>query len=286
MIIAQRANRMRILSAVLLALVVTAVPKTANAYVLMGEHVLELMVKALGHADTLEVTQTVTLSAAEIPPAPATLLETVRIRFPVDFRAEAAGDGYQRQILMSGGRVLRAVNGVLQEGSPPRYARYADILMVRPRSALADHLRTMGIDVSVSSLGRLEDRYGYVVGARFPDENAAQLWVAKDTFLPMRLLLPPAAMSSGEGPVEIRYRNWTFVDGLAYPMHIVLRQNHQIKEEIRVDRLQVNPVFSGDLFDFAALRQAWSRPTAVINEPVPYLPEGDVPRVIESEKKN
>lgn len=286
MIIAQRANRMRILSAVLLALAVTMVPKTADAYVLMGEHVLELMVKALGRADTLEVTQTVTLSTAAIPPAPATLAETVRIRFPADFRADADGDGYQRRMLMSGGRVLRAVNGVLLEGAAPRYARYADILMVKPRAALADHLGTMGIDVNVSSLGRLEDRYGYVVGARFPDETAAQLWVAKDTFLPMRLLLPPAGMSSGEGPVEIRYRNWTFVDGLAYPMHIVLWQNHQIKEEIRVDRLQVNPVFAGDLFDVAALRQAWSRPTAVIDEPVPSLPEGDVPRGVAPEKKN
>ena len=54
MIIAQRAKKMRILSAVLLALVLTVVPKTADAYVLMGEQVLELMVKALGQADTLE----------------------------------------------------------------------------------------------------------------------------------------------------------------------------------------------------------------------------------------
>jgi hypothetical protein len=277
---------MRVLPVVVLALVLAAMPMSANAYVLMGEHVLDLMVKALGHADTLKVTQTVTLNAADIPLVPATLPETVRIRFPYDFRADGAGDGYQRQMLMSGGRVLMAVNGVPQDGPPPGYARYADILMVKPRPALADHLRTMGIDVSVSSLGRLEDDYCYVVGARFPDENAAQLWVAKDTFLPMRLMLPPAAMSTGEGTVEIRYRNWTFVDGLAYPMHIVLWQNHQIKEEIRVDRLQVNPVFSSDLFDLSALRQAWSRPAAVPNEPAPYLPEGNVPGVTESEKKN
>ena len=98
-----------------------------------------------------------------------------------------------------------------------------------------------------------------------------------------RLSMPTSAWHS---QAPIRYRNWTFVDGLAYPMHIVLWQNHQIKEEIRVDRLQVNPVFSSDLFDFAALRQAWSRPAAVPNEPAPYQPEGDVPGVIESEKKN
>ena len=53
MIIAQRAKKMRILSAVLLALVLSVVPKTADAYVLMGEHVLELMVKALGRADSI-----------------------------------------------------------------------------------------------------------------------------------------------------------------------------------------------------------------------------------------
>ena len=70
MIIAQRAKKMRILSAVLLALVLTVVPKTAHAYVLMGEHVLELMVKALGQADTLEVKASTTRSMARgSPPA-------------------------------------------------------------------------------------------------------------------------------------------------------------------------------------------------------------------------
>ena len=99
-----------------------------------------------------------------------------------------------------------------------------------------------------------------MVGARFPDETAAQLWVAKDTFHPLRLILPPASMSSGEGPVEIRYRNWIFTEGVAYPMHVVMWQNHQMVQEIRVDRLQVNPVLASDLFDVMALREEWSRP--------------------------
>jgi hypothetical protein len=119
----------------------------------------------------------------------------------------------------------------------------------------------MGVDVQVSSLGRLEDHYCYVVGARFPNEDVAQLWVDKDTFLPFRLLLPSSALQPEAGPVEIRYRNWTFVEGAAYPMHVVLMQDHQVMEEARVDRVQVNPVLNSDVFDTAFLRQQWSRPT-------------------------
>ena len=283
MIIVTRSGRMRLLSGVVLALSLAIIPVSAGAYVLMGEHVLDLMVQALGQADTLEVTQTLTIHAAAtaISPPTSALQETVRIRFPYDFRADASGDGYQRQMLISGGTALMAVNGVLQDGPLPRYARYNDILMVKPRQALADHLRMLGVDVTVSSLGRLEDRYCYVVGAHFPDEAAAQLWVAKDTFHPMRLILPPAAMSSGEGPVEIRYRNWTFAEGVAYPMHVVMLQNHQIMQEIRVDRLQVNPAFTSDLFDITALRQEWFRPGVIGDEGVPALPQAPGPPSIE-----
>jgi len=275
MIIVTRLGRMRILSGVALALLLAIIPVSAGAYVLMGEHVLDRMVQALGKADTLEVTQTLTIhattTAASLPTS--ALQETVRIRFPYDFRADASGDDYQRQMMISGGTALMAVNGVLQSGPLPRYARYNDIMMVKPRQALADHLRMMGIDVTVSSLGRLEDRYCYVVGANFPDEDAAQLWVAKDTFHPLRLILPPASMSSGEGPVEIRYQNWTFTEGVAYPMHVVMWQNHQMMQEIRVDRLQVNPVFTNDLFDITVLRQEWSQPDVPGDDGVSGRPE-------------
>jgi hypothetical protein len=283
MIIVTRVGRIRILSSVLAALLLVTLPVSAAAYVLMGEHVLDLMVKALGQADTLEVSQTVTVSAAATAtPLPSSALqETVRIRFPYDFRADASSDGYQRQIVISGGTALMAVNGVLQGGALPRYLRYNEILMVKPRQALADHLRMLGVDVTISSLGRLEDHYCYVVGARFPDETVAQLWVAKDTFYPLRLILPPTAMSSGEGPVEIRYRNWTFTEGVAYPMHVIMRQNHQIMQEIRVDRLQINPVFTSDLFDITTLRREWSRPAATDAKGERTAPEAAVPPSIE-----
>lgn len=237
----------------------------ARSYVLMGEHILELTVKALGKADAFEVGQTVTIRAPL--PAPATSLpETVRIRGPYDLRADAVGDGFERHLLFSGPTALMAINGTLQEGPPPRYLRYHGILMTRPRQALADYLRMQGVDVQVSSLGRLEDHYCYVVGARFPNEDLAQLWVDKDTFLPFRLLLPAPATQPEAGPVEIRYRNWTFTDGAAYPMHVVMMQGHQIMEEIRVDRVRVNPVLSGDLFDIATLRRQWARPAAPVGE--------------------
>jgi hypothetical protein len=241
---------------VLMAVVVFCLPLPARSYVLMGEHVLDLTVKALGKADGLEVSQTLTIHA---PPPAASLPETLRIRFPYDVRADAVGENYERHLVFSGGAALMAVNGRVQD-NPPRYLRYLDILMAKPRPALVDHLRMLGVDVDVSSLGRLEDQYCYVVGARYPNEAVPQLWVAKDTFLPFRLLLPASALQPEQGPVEIRYRNWTFVEGIAYPMHVVMMQDHQIMQEVRVDRVTVNPVLTGNLFDMTSLRRQWSRP--------------------------
>jgi hypothetical protein len=242
-----------------MALLFAAMPLPVRSYVLMGEHILDLTVQALGQAETIEVAQTLTIHA----PAPAptsSLQETVRIRRPYDFRADASGKDYERHLLISGPNTLMAVNGILLDGPLPRYLRYHDILMGRSRQALVDYLRTMGVDVQVSSLGRLEDHYCYVVGARFPNEDVAQFWVDKDTFLPFRLLLPSSALHSDAGPVEIRYRNWTFADKTAYPQHIVAMQDHQVMEEVRVDRFQINPVLGGDVFDRALLRQQWERP--------------------------
>ena len=173
---------------------------------------------------------------------------------------EARGEDYERHLLIVGPQTLLVVNGIRQEGPLPRYLRYHAILMTKSRPALVDYLRTVGVDVQVSSLGRLDDHYCYVVGAHFPNEDVAQLWVDKDTFLPFRLLLSSSALHPEAGPVEIRYRNWTLVDGSAYPMHVVMIQNHQVMEEVRVDRVDVNPMLGSDVFDMAALRWQWSRP--------------------------
>jgi hypothetical protein len=149
--------------------------------------------------------------------------------------------------------------------------------MAKPRQALTDYLRMIGIDVTVSSLGRFDDHYCYVVGARYPNENAAQLWVDKNSFLPVRLMLPPAALAPADGSIEIRYRNWRLTDGTAYPMHVIMMQNHQIMEEIRVERLLVNPEITNDLFDIRALRQEWSRPAATIDDAAGGRPESPAP---------
>jgi hypothetical protein len=259
-----------------MALLLTAVPLPARAYVLMGEHILDLTVKALGPAETLEASQTLTISAPA-PAPPGGLQETVRIRRPFDLRADARGEDYERHLLIVGPQTLLVVNGIRQEGPLPRYLRYHAILMAKSRPALVDHLRTVGVDVQVSSLGRLDDRYCYVVGAHFPNEDVAQLWVDKDTFLPFRLLLPSSALHPEAGPLEIRYRNWTFVDGAAYPMHVVMMQNHQVMEEVRVDRVEVNPALGGDVFDMAALRWQWSRPLPAAEDNINPAPPSALP---------
>jgi hypothetical protein len=239
----------------LLLVLLLFVPLPVQGYVLMGAHVVDRMVETLGRANAFTATQTVTLHAAPPLPTPLQLSETVLMRRPNDFRADASGGPHERRILFAQGAALLGLDGVLQSTPPPRYTRYHDVLMIRPRQALSEYLQGLGIDLGVSSLGRWEDVYCYVVGARFPDEEAPQLWVSKETFLPFRLLLPAPALPSGSGPVEIRYRNWTFLDGAAFPMHVVCLANHQIMQEIRVDRVAIDPPLTEISFDPAAFRR-------------------------------
>jgi hypothetical protein len=247
----------------LLVLALLLLPLPVRGYVLMGEHVLDRMATALGSSAALSATQTLTLHRAPPPlPSPVTMTETVRLQQPDLFRADAIGGPHTRRILFAGGTALMAVDGVLQPDRPPGYTRYHDLLILKSRKALTAYLRRLGIDVGVSSLGRWEDDYCYVVGARFPDEEAPQLWVSKDTFLPVRLLLPPATGITGSQPVEIRYRNWTVVDGTAFPMHVVCLANHQIMQEIRVDRVAVAPGWSDAPFDPLVFRRESAAPPA------------------------
>ena len=110
-----------------MACLLAVMPLPAHAYVLMGEHILDLTVKALGKAETIEASQTLTISAPT-PAPPGRLQETVRIRRPDDFRADARGEDYERHLLIAGSQTLLVVNGIRQDGPPaalsslPRYS--------------------------------------------------------------------------------------------------------------------------------------------------------------------
>ena len=232
-----------------------------HAYVLQGRHVLDLMLEKLGTAETLFVSQklifyriapaadTSTSAAADAPPPnsyagggadqagaaipnnpqvsaqePLELEESLRFVFSNAFRSDARSQNSERIYIFSHGRTLTIIDGAIVPDAANRFDLYKDILLYRSRPTLADRLLELGVDVSISSLGRFEDKIAFVLGAEYPDDSVNQLWVDKETLLPLRLIIKGFNGGAVSGSVEVRYLTWWSIGETRYPSRIEFYQ--------------------------------------------------------------
>lgn len=292
----------------------------SDAYVLQGPHLLELMTKKLGGAKRLLVLQKLILHDNSLQSGVVKLSETLRYAFPEKFRSDIQSENAQRIYVVSSGVTLTVIDGEVASSppaSPERanermksgecglrwraglhalpeqerdkferwFDRYKDILLYRCRILLQKRLLLLGVDISVSSLGRFQGKIAYVLGAQYPDESVPQVWIDKDTFLPFRWIIDGKAGESHKDFPEVRYLEWQRVGKTWYPMRIEFYQNNILMREINVDNIKVNPSFSENLFDIDHLKSIY--PPAA-----PILPDrhesdglGEVRKTIEDFKK-
>ncbi len=260
--------------ALLLAAVLLLMPVVAWAYLLPGKQVLALMEEKHPAPQSLEVRQAVSqLPLSGAPLMAASMRETLHFHYPERFRSDTSGDDYQRISIRTPQDRLVVVNGQIRTGPPERFEAYTEILLKNTRAAMSAYLLQMGVDLDVISLGRFEDIYCFVIGAAYPDQSRAQLWVQKDTFRPLRLILPPSALDPQAGPLEVRFLDWGQIEGAVYPMLVQIYRKHQLYREMRVENLRADAVQDPMLFDTAALRATlpmWV-PETMLTPPAPNL---------------
>jgi hypothetical protein len=96
---------------------------------------------------------------------------------------------------------LAVVSNALEQLCPLLSARTGSDL--ETRAVYERHLRTVGVDMTVSSLARFGGQVAYVLGQR--GEGQAQLWIYKDEFLPARMRFPDA----GGVLWDVRFHDYT-----------------------------------------------------------------------------
>lgn len=279
----------KIFVATVMSLTLTAFfPANAQPYVLQGLHIIQLMAEKLGQADSLFVSQRVIFYNVEpepeildaensggmakdtadhlngqpaepdetvrapLEPKAIQLEESIRYVFSQAFRSDIISDTNQRIYVYNGGQSLTVIDGIIANPTESRFDLYKDLLLYRSRETLSERLVNLGVDVSVSSLGKFDDRLALVVGAEFPDETVPQVWVDKDTFQPLRMIIP-AAHDNRTGILEIRYADWLQIKNTWYPMQIEFIQDGALVRAVEVNNYQINPDFAGDEFDIARL---------------------------------
>jgi hypothetical protein len=263
-------------------------PGPAHGYVLPGPQILALMADTIGGLKTLRVNQQVTVEDPAVSAEAITFDETLNYIFPYRFRSDIEHQNTRRIHVVSKGQTLTVVDDTIHPGPEAHYDLYKDLLLFDSAYLLQKTLYIHGIDVGITSLGRLGDRVVFVIGARYPDESVPQIWVDQERFVPLRWLT--GQQSSETAPQEDRweflYSNWEKVDGAHYPFQVETYHNKQLVRRIRVTTADANAVIDGALFDIARLRSTYKQlvPSPGSGEPSPSGVE-DVQRTIDEFKK-
>jgi len=257
---------------------------SAIAYVLPGPFVLELMINHFGKAKRLLVHQTLKIYRQRLQNDPAELNETLRYIFPDKFRSDILSKNTHRIHVVSSDGLLTIIDGKAGMGRSSRFDHYKDILLYHSPLMLQKRLSFLGVDVSVSSLGRFQDKIAYVLGAEYPDESVPQVWVEKETFMPLRWIVT-GKTENEKDDLEIRYGKWSKKGNLWYPGYIRFYQNDLLLREIDVNQIQVNPRFSEKLFDIKHLRSIYSEEAVFGPGKGDEVEDNEIKKTIEEFKK-
>lgn len=244
---------------IILLVVIFSLPvfsSPAGAYVLKGPHVLDLVVKKLGRLRSLRGTQQITLYDKNLPEGSVELEEKVSYLFPDRFRSEIDAEKAKKTHISAFDRAIVLLDGKIISKTEGGFDHYKDLLLFRNRIMLQDRLSSLGVDLGVTSLKRYPGGIVFVIGAGQHDEKIKpQLWVDKETFLPVRWLLSVRGDNGDRDELDVWFRDWKKVKKSYTPYHIEFYKNGNLVREIRVRKIVINPVISENIFDIEAVEK-------------------------------
>jgi len=256
--------RLRVVAGVFFS--IACFSQSISAYVLPGPQILELMTAKSRPAKTLLVSQKLLVHEDSMQLAPVEFNETLKYAFPDSFRSDIASENTQRIYVASSGSAVTVIDGKISPQPETLFDRYKDIILYHSRVRLNEQLTLLGVDVTITSVGRFEGRIAYVLGAQYPDESNSQIWFDRQTFRPFRWLLVAGTGGGVTDVLDVRYADWQEVRGLWYPMQIAFYQNQRLVREIQVTHVKVNPSFSRKIFDIQHLRSIYQPMPEIVPE--------------------
>ncbi len=304
----------------IIAVLIVFMDSFLYAYVLQGPHILDLTAKNLGNAKSLYVAHKITFyrfgfiddSGRTFPGSesnqpqdvyskpgdshlmpdifdyemkmetePMELEGSLRFIFSEAFRSDTRSHDSERVFIFADGKTLTLIDGNRVPGAENRFDLYKDPLLYHTREALVERLLQLGVDVSISSLGRFEEKIAFVIGAQYPDDTVSQIWIDQDTFLPLRLIIKGFNPAGESDTLEFRYHVWWKIGKTHYPSRIEFYQDGNLVRVNQALNFEENASFSEELFDIDYLKTVFKQ--APLQPIVPGEPEepSEVEKTIE-----
>ncbi len=234
-------------------------PASSYGYVLPAPYILEQMVAGMRIPLEYQVIQALHVSRQleDANLAQAYLInpvyeQVVNYRIPGMFRVDTTGHDLHLVYISAPAHSITIVDDILVSESVDWLYGYGKLFSYDRGRSLLGRLASMGIDVRVSSLGRLDKTVYYVIGAQYPDISVPQLWVDRETFRPVRLVASGAGVSPGVTGEEVLFSNWRRFNGMQYPGEMTFYENGEEVQKILVEYVDAHPGLSPSLFDIDA----------------------------------
>ncbi len=240
----------------IVGMLLVAGPGIVSGYVLPGPFVIELMLQHLNLPQKFSVQQTLQIQNDRYSDAAPAYKQIARYQLSGQFRSDITDEFLTHTHMTVADRSVTVVDGAIVSESEDWQDYYKDLFLYRSRQRLTHRLSVMHVDTEVSSFGRFDDAICYVIGARYPDLDTPQLWIEKTYFRPVRLIVIPSGAAGGPPAAEIRFSEWRRIEQTWYPGLITFLEYGETVRTIQVDKLEINPFFSSDLFDIDALKAA------------------------------
>ena len=268
-----------------LILLVLGVVTAVQAYVLQGPHILELMLEEIGQTQSLRITQKLIFYDTDTGEESAEVTEKVMYQFPDRYRSEIDSPDIQHIHVVRGADSVTVTDRAITSNRESTTEFYKDLFLYNSRPMLTRRLLDLGVDVTVSSLGRFNGRIAYVVGAQYPDESVPQVWFDKNTFKPFRWILSSQAGQLSLNTVEVRYLGWRKIEKIWYPGRIEFYRNEFLTKVILVERIEVDPQLSARDFNIDYLRAQYPRGGPILPERYGNDDANEIRRTLENFNK-
>jgi hypothetical protein len=264
---------MKVSVRIALGVFVLALAVHADASVLPARQILTFMIERVVAGNTLVVSQKTIVYDPGLEGGMQEIQETLYFKYPDRFRSEMSA-GRQKKVQVRGrdGVVVILDEKIMGESEGPFDCFKAPFLH-KGQAPLAQELANLGIDLDTVSLGRFEDKVAYVIGARYPDESVPQVWIEKESFSPIRLIL---GGQDGTPAKEIVYSDYRPLGKRGeYPGRILFYEKGILVRMSVVESFEVNVEVDEALFDVAYLRTLYEP----VNPPQPSEPSSELDEV-------
>lgn len=269
----------------LCAFIILGPAATSRAYILPVEQILSFMIKQLGSARTLQVSQQTVIYDPSFEEGMREFDSTLYYRYPDRFRCEVrTPEGEHVRVISPEGAIF-VTNGEIVRERESLFDDFKDLLLYRQTELLHRELSKVGVDLEVVSLGRYTDKICYVIGAKYPDESLPQVWIEKNTFRPIRYILTPGGPTDSDSE-EVEYADYMSLGkDNWYPARILFYKNSRLAKMYVLKTFKINPELPAELFDIAHLKTIYQPMVSTHPSPSPPSELDEVEKTITDFKK-